>query len=461
MIGAGPAGVMAAIRAAELGARTTLVACGEFGGMAANDGPVPVRTLAQAARLMRGARQLGRFGISTGAPSLDYSRLLERVREVVAEVRRRSSFRTDIDRFGVRLLEHAGKARFIDDHTIEVESGERIRSSHVVLCAGGMARRLTVPGAELTATHSDAWSLARVPRSIMVIGAGMTGAQVASIFHAFGCRIHLYQRAKRILPGEDADVSAAVADAFRNSGIDVHEDFGDIDSFEPVGDGVRMNFSRGGIMDSDEAELIVSAIGWVADTVGLNLSAAGVRTNDRGYVAVDECLRTSTSHVYAAGDITGRWMLVPQAIQDGWVAATNAVRGSAIAPDNRVCPTGGFTDPEYASVGLTEARARETHDAIASVVHFDATTRTLIDDRTAGFCKLLVDRNTHLLLGCHVVGERAVEIVQIAAMAMSSGSRIEDLVRIPLSYPTYTGIFTRAAYRAAERLGLTERWVPT
>lgn len=239
-------------------------------------------------------------------------------------------------------------------------------------------------------------------------------------------------------------------------------EFGDIDSFERVSDGrIRMNFSRGGCKDSDEAELVVLTIGWIADTVGLNLSAAGVRTDSRGYVAVDACLRTSAPHVYAAGDITGRWMLVPQAIQDGWVAATNAVRGSAIALDNRVSPTGGFTDPEYASVGMTEVKARQAHDVITSVVHFDATTRTLIDDRTTGFCKLLVDRDTHTLLGCHVVGERAVEIVQFAAMAMSSGSRVEDLVRIPLSYPTYTGIFTRAAYRAAERLGLAERWIAT
>lgn len=206
VIGAGPAGVIAALRAAELGARTTLVTRDEFGGMAANDGPVPVRTLAQAARLIRGARQLERFGISTSPPALDYSRLLERVRVVVDEVRRRSSFRADIDRLGVRLVERAGNARFIDTHTIQTESGERIVARHIVLCAGGTSRRLTVPGAELTATHSDAWSLTQVPRSMLVIGAGMTGAQVASIFHAFGARIHLYQRARRILPAEDEDV---------------------------------------------------------------------------------------------------------------------------------------------------------------------------------------------------------------------------------------------------------------
>jgi pyruvate/2-oxoglutarate dehydrogenase complex dihydrolipoamide dehydrogenase (E3) component len=461
VIGAGPAGVMASLRAAELGARTTLVTRGDFGGMAANDGAVPVRTLAQAARLIRGARKLERFGISTGPPALDYSQLLERVRVVVADVGHHSAFRGDIDRLGVRLIERAGRARFVDAYTIETESGLRMQAGQIILCAGGTSRRLSVPGAELTATHTDAWGLASVPRSILVIGAGMTGAQVASVFQAFGSRIFLFQRAARILPSEDEDVSTAVAAAFRDAGMVVRENFGTIESFERVRGGIRMNFSREGVQESTEAELVVVAIGWVADTCGLNLSAAGIQTDARGYVAVDACLRTSTSHIYAAGDITGRWMLVPQAIQDGWIAATNAVRRTSMTLPDGVCPTGGFTDPEYASVGLTEAKARETRELVTAVVRFDTTTRTIIDDRTVGFCKLLVDRGTRTILGCHVVGERAVEIVQMAAVAMSSRMPVEALVRLPLSFPTYTGILMRAAYRAVEQLGIEARWMPT
>ena len=313
----------------------------------------------------------------------------------------------------------------------------------------------------MTATHSDAWSLKEVPRSLLVIGAGMTGAQVASIFHAFGSQVCLFQRAQRILPSEDHDVSAAVAAAFRDSGMVVREDFGVIESFERTSNGVRMNYSGDGVKDSVEAELVVTAIGWIADITGLNLPVAGVETNARGYIGVDAHLRTAAPHVYAAGDITGRWMLVPQAIQDGWIAATNAVRGNSLTVGDTVCPTGGFTDPEYASVGSTETKAREAHDVVVAVVRFDATTRTIIDDRTEGFCKLLVERETRRILGCHVVGERAVEIVQIVAIAMSSGLRVDDMVRIPLSFPTYTGILVRAAYRALEQLGVEARWIPT
>ena len=456
VIGAGPAGVMAALRAAELGARATLITRDDFGGMAANDGPVPVRTLAHAARLFRGIAQLGRYGMSIGAPVLDYSRLLVRVREIVEDVRQHSSLREHIDRLGVTLHERTGHARFIDPHTVETESGLRMRADRFVLCTGGTNRRLSVPGAEHTATVSDAWSLTEVPRSMLVIGAGMTGAQVASIFQSFGSKVALFQAGPRILPSEDQDVSGAVVSAFRAMGMEVREEFGIIESFEKMHSGVRMSFSKNGVRDSMEAALAVSAIGWVADPSRLNFEVAGVETNQRGFLAVDEYLRTSAAHIYAAGDITGRWMLVPQAVHDGWVAATNAVRGPTRKLDEGVCPIGGFTEPEYARVGLTEAIARGSHDVVVGKVTFDETTRTIIDGRTEGFCKLLVDRANHRILGCHVVGERAVEIVQVVAIAMTSGIPVEDLARIPLSFPTYAGILGRAAYRAAQQLGLEE-----
>ena len=196
------------------------------------------------------------------------------------------------------------------------------------------------------------------------------------------------------------------------------------------------------------------AVGWVADAAGLNLARAGVETDARGYVRVDSSLRTSAPHIYAAGDITGRLMLVPQAIEGGFVAATNAVLGATTTPVDLVSPIGSFTDPEYAQVGLTEAKARETHDAVVAVVRFDETTRTIIDGRTAGFCKLIADRTTRAILGCHVVGERAVEIVQVVAVAIAAGMRVDDLARVPLSFPTYAAMPGRAAYRAAQQLNL-------
>src|SRR5215471_3514693 len=194
------------------------------------------------------------------------------------------------------------------------------------------------------------------------------------------------------------------------------------------------------------------------DTAGLSLSTAGVELNQRGFVKVDEYLQTSAPHVFAAGDVIGHLMLVPEAMQDGLVAATNAVRGPIMPLGNRVSPTGSFTDPEYAQVGLTEANARRTQDVVTAVVRFDSTTRTIIDGHKVGFCKLIADRKTSKILGCHVVGERAVDIVQVAAIAIAGGMRVEDLARVPLSFPTYAGILVNAAADAARQFGLTVLW---
>jgi pyruvate/2-oxoglutarate dehydrogenase complex dihydrolipoamide dehydrogenase (E3) component len=152
VVGAGPAGVAAAARAARLGAATTLVTSGAFGGMAANDGPIPVRTLAHAARLIRESRQLGLYGIDVRTEPLDYTRLLARVREVVEDARVRSTLRRDLEALGVTIHEHAGPARFVDTHAIETENGLALHGERIVLCVGGKSRRLPIPGFELTAT---------------------------------------------------------------------------------------------------------------------------------------------------------------------------------------------------------------------------------------------------------------------------------------------------------------------
>src|SRR5580704_9285765 len=458
VVGAGPAGVVAALRAARLGARTALITRDQFGGMAANDGPVPVRTLAQAARLIREARQLPRYGIAGGEPSLDYPTLLERVREVTAAAREQTMLRDDLERADVRIYEHAGQARFADARTVESDNAPRLRADKVILCTGGTSRPLPVPGFELTATHSDAWSLSAVPPSLLVIGAGATGVQVASIFNAFGARVHLVEIAPRILMTEDHEVSEAVTAAMAASGIAIVADAGTIDRFERCATGVRLIHSTGTGQHSIDAALAVVAAGWVAATAGLDLDRAGVQTDRRGYVQVDAQLRTTAPHIFAAGDVTGHALVVHEAVREGLVAATNAVLEATTALSPRVSPIGSFTDPEYASVGLTEAAARENHEVVAATVRFESLPRPIIDGRQTGFCKLIVDRELHTILGCHVVGERAVELAQLAATAMAAKMPVEELALVPFSFPTYANALGRAAILVAVELDHTGMW---
>ena len=458
VIGAGPAGVVAALRAARLGASTALITRDQFGGMAANDGPVPVRTLAQAARLIREARQLPLYGIAAGEPLLDYPRLLARVRDVTADARQHTLLRDDLERAGVDIYEQAGTARFADAHTVESDNAPRLRAGKIIICTGGTSRPLAVPGFDLTATHSDAWHLSSVPPSLLVIGAGATGVQVASIFNAFGSRVHLVEIAPRILMTEDQEVSEAVRAALAASGVQVVEDAGTIDRFERCATGVRLIHSTSDGQHSIDATLAVVAAGWVAATAGLDLGRADVQTDRRGYVQVDTHLRTTVSHVFAAGDVTGRAMVVHEAVREGLVAATNAVLGSTTVLPPQVSPVGSFTDPEYASAGLTEAAARENREVVAATVRFDSLPRPIIDGRPTGFCKLIIDRELHTILGCHVVGERAVELVQLAATVMAAEMPVEQLALVPFSFPTYANALGRAAVLAAIELDHTGMW---
>lgn len=452
VIGAGPAGVIAAARAGDLGARTSLVTAGAFGGMAATDGPAPVRTLAHAARLMREARQLERYGVTVSPPRLDYPRLLARVDAVVEEVARSSLLRRQIEEAGVAVHTEIGPVHFVDAHTVETPTGQRFEADKIILCVGGVSRRLPIPGFELTATHSDAWALTAVPETLIVVGSGATGAQVASVFNAFGAEVQLFEAGDRIVPTEEPEVSACVADAFRASGIVVHEAFGAIQSFEPAPGGVRMTWTKDGARREAVAAVVVIAVGWVADTAAMHLDRAGVEVDARGFVRVDEAQQTTAPHVFAAGDVTGRLMLAPQAQQGGFVAATNAVTGSRESAARAVNPLGSFTDPEYAQVGLGEVAARLAHDVEVVAIGFDVTVRAIIDGRTTGFCKLIVDRADHRVLGCHIVGERAVELAQIAAVVIEAGMTVEALAQLPISFPTYAGILGRAAAAAALKL---------
>jgi dihydrolipoamide dehydrogenase len=242
----------------------------------------------------------------------------------------------------------------------------------------------------------------------VVLGTGATGVQVASIFNALGARVTLVEVGPRILGTEDHAVSEAVGAAFHASGVEVLANAGPVERFEPASEEVRMVLAGHRI----EAGIAVVAAGWVANTRDLDLDQAGVELDERGYVRVDAHLRTSAPGIWAAGDVTGRAMIVHEAIREAVLAATNAVLDAGAVLPAHVSPMGSFTDPEYASVGLTEQRARETHDVMVSAIAFDTVPRAIIDGRPAGFCKLIVDRE-----------RRTIPVVTSSASARSSWRR--------------------------------------
>lgn len=451
VIGGGPAGVTAALRARELGATVALVERGRMGGICTNDGCVPTRVLAKAARLVRDAEQFAAYGLSGERPTVDFAGLLGRTQQIIDQIHGKKQLDQHLRQAGVTL--QRGEARFADAHTLTLGDGASLEGRSFVIAAGGRARRLPFPGADLALTHSDVWTLSRLPRSIAIIGGAATGCQMASCFAAFGSSVTLLEMAPRLVPGEDEAISEALGGLLRRHDIDIVTGISGVERLEKTESGLRLHFTSQSERHAINVDAVMMAVGWPGNADDLNLAAADVRI-ERSYIVVNDALQTSAPHIYAAGDITGRMMLVQSATYEARVAAENAVGGTKMESYHQIVPHGGFTDPEYGSVGLTEKQARAAHDVSVAVVPYADLDRAVIDGHTEGFCKLLVSRTTREILGAHVIGEQAVEVVQMIAAGMMSGMRVEHLAQLELAYPTYTAIVGLAARQLVRELGV-------
>ncbi len=445
VIGAGPAGTAAALRAAELGARVVVLEAGRVGGTCVNTGCVPTRVLAKTARLIREARAADDYGIDVGTPTIDWPAVVTRVHERVDAVR---SIKREAERFaeaGVTLI-HEGRARFEDDRTLVLDSGRRVSADSILICVGGHSKRLPVPGAELATVPEDVLELPELPRRVAVIGAGNTGAQLVTVFNSFGSKVTLLDVAPRVLMASDVSIADTVSGALRDAGVAVHTGIETVERLEAAESGaISLSWKDSGESTSAEFDVVIIATGWPADVEDLGLERAGIEI-DRSRIPADQYFRTIVPHIFAVGDANGRDMLVQAAQFEGEAATENAVLGANRRTPHHLLPAGGFTDPDYAGVGLTEEQARDRDPScVVATVGYDALDRAVIDDRGNGFLKLIADRRRELILGAHAVGENAVEVIQSVTTAMAAGIDVSTLAGVRFAYPTYSAVIGMAA----------------
>ncbi len=460
VIGGGPAGVLAALHARELGARVALVERGRMGGTCTNDGCVPARVLARSARLAREAAQFESFALTGEKPRIDFARLIERAQATVYRIHEKKQLVSHLTDAGARVYENCGDARFLDSQRVLLADGTHLRGEKFIICAGGHARRIPFEGSAHALTYTDVWSLRELPASVIIVGGAATGCQLASIFNAFGTRVTLLETRERILGAEDVSVSVAIHSAFERNGIEVITRAEEILGIRQHDQEFTLYWNQNASEHTRTAEKIFLSVGWIGNLDALHLDAAGVKT-ERGYVVVNDYLQSSVENIFAAGDITGRMMLVQSAGYDGKIAAENAVLGIGNRYQHQIVPHGGFTDPEYASVGLTEEKARAQADCVVATVPYAALDRAVIDQHTDGFCKIIVARETHRVLGAHVVGEQALENIHLVAAGMNADVWIEQIAEMEIAYPTYCAAVGLAARQIAFELGvmpLTREW---
>ncbi|MGZ5916170.1 MAG: glutathione-disulfide reductase [Methyloceanibacter sp.] len=416
VIGGGSGGVRAGRLAAELGARVGIAEEYRIGGTCVIRGCVPKKLLVYGSRYGGDIADARGFGFSYDGLRFDWPTLIRNVRR-------------EIDRLNgvyTRTLEKAGVEYFLtramleDAHRVKLADREQPISARIILVAtGSHPVRPGFSGHEHLISSNDCFQLEQLPASIAIVGAGYIGMEFASIFAGLGVAVTVLYRGEQVLRGFDNDLRDGAAEAMRNRGIDFRMD-SDIASIAREGSGYRVQLDKG---DTVKADLVMAATGRMPNTNGLGLANAGVELGTNGRVAVDEYSKSSVDNIYAVGDVTDRVNLTPVAIHEANAFSETVFNERPTAVDHSLIPTAVFCEPEIGTVGLSEQAARATYESVDIYKTSFRPLKSMVSGRDERMLmKLVVDMASDRVLGCHVLGGDAAEIVQMAAIALRLGA---------------------------------------
>ena len=448
VIGAGPGGYVAAIRLAQLGKKVALVEKESLGGVCLNWGCIPSKALIAAANVVDEIRGAAERGILVEAPRVDLAKLREFKDAVVKKMVG-----------GIGLLEKGngvevvkGTARFVSPTAVEVTGGAepvRLEAPALILATG--ARTIEIPGFPFDG--KDVWSareavdLPEVPKRLVVIGGGIIGMELGTVYAKLGAQVTFLEALPQILTGVDVEAVRVVQRALKERGVAVHVE-AKAKGFERKKGALVVKAEVAGAELAIECDKILVAVGMRPSVEGLGLETAGVKVGPRGFVEVDAQYRTSVPSIFAIGDICGAPLLAHKASKEGEIAA-EAIAGKKSARDWVAMPGGIFTDPEVATVGLSEAQAREAgHDPITGKFFFGALGRAVAIGHAEGFVKVVGDRATKLLLGVTICGHAASDVIAEAALALEMGAYLEDVALTVHAHPTMPEAFMEACKAA-------------
>lgn len=450
IIGAGPGGYVAALRAAQLGAKVILVERDKVGGVCLNWGCIPTKSLLRTAEVLTLVREAADYGVVTSEVRLDWAAAQKRKDAVVKRLT--GGVRSLLEKAGVQLL--PGTARFVSGHDLEVSGDngvEHVQARSYIVATGSRPAPLPIPGleGEGVLTSDAALSLPSVPESVLIIGAGPIGVEFATLFQTCGSRVTLVEMLSRVLPTLDADLGAEVERALKKRKVRVHTDSRVVRVEQRNGSFVASIQGK----DSEntvEVEKVLLAVGRRANVEGLGLESLGVELCKTGIV-VDDYMRTRVPHVYAIGDVTGGLLLAHVAMHQGVVAAENALGGERPAMKNAV-PSCVFGSPEVATVGLSEEAAqRAGYEVRVGRFPFRANGKALTYGDYSGLVKIVAEAKYGQVLGVHVVGPHASDLIQEGTLALTLESTLDEFEATIHPHPTLSEAVAEAALAAQGR----------
>ncbi|MFW6457145.1 MAG: dihydrolipoyl dehydrogenase [Planctomycetota bacterium] len=453
VIGGGPGGYVAAIRAAQLGSETVLIEKEHLGGVCGNVGCIPTKALIHAARTYLRVQRGGDVGVVAGEVSLDFSKTAQHRDRVVRLLRK--GVEKLLDGNGVEVMR--GEAQFEDDHTLRVggDNDGLIHAEKVVIATG--SRPFEVPGIqfddETVMDSSVAVNLDKLPESLMIIGGGYIGCEFAAAFSAMDVEVTVVEMMDRILPEMDADCSREIFKQLKKQGATVLTGT-KVEELEKNEGGIQAVLSD---ESNIECEKALISVGRRPNTRGLELENAGIETGENGEIEVNEHMQTSIPHIYGVGDVNGKIMLAHVASHEGVVAAAHINGEISAAMDYSVVPAIAFTHPELGTVGLTESSAEEQYDDVVTKRYpMRALGKAQVSAETEGFVKMVADSETGQILGVHIVSSEASNLIGEATLGLQLEVTAEELAETIHAHPT----MPESLHEVAEGvIGLPVNWM--
>jgi glutathione reductase (NADPH) len=428
VIGGGSGGVRAARVAAQAGARVALAEEYRYGGTCVIRGCVPKKLMVYASSFSEAFEDAPGFGWTVEGARFDWA---DFIAAKDAEISRlEAAYHGNLQKAGVQLF--GCRAVLADAHCIELATGARYSAKHILVATGGAPFVPDIPGAELGITSNEMFDLERQPSRLAIVGGGYVACEFAGIMNGLGTRVIQIHRGDQILRGFDQDIRDHLADAMRARGVTL-EIQRDLARIERAGDELRVVFDNG---ETHLVDKVLFATGRRPTSAGLGLEALGVEIAGNGAIAVDEWSQTAVPSIYAVGDVTDREALTPVAIREGHAFADTLFGGRPTRPDHRLIPSAVFTRPEVGTVGLTEAEARERYPVEIYRSCFRPMAATLSGRDERVMMKLVVNAQTRVVLGAHLVGHAAAEMVQLIAIPLRMAATKEDFDATMAVHPT-------------------------
>ncbi len=413
-IGAGSGGVRASRMSASFGAKVAVAEERYLGGTCVNVGCIPKKLLVYASHYGEDFDDAAGFGWTVGERRVDWAKLIANKNKEISRLN--GVYRKFLGESGVEILE--ARAEILDPHTVAVD-GKKITARYLLVAVGSWPALPKIPGSEHAISSNEAFYLPSLPARVIIVGGGYIGVEFAGIFHGLGARTTQLYRGASFLRGFDDDIRTTLAAEMLKRGVDLRFKV-DISQIEKTGDALRAHLTDGRVIEADQ---ILYATGRLPKTRNLGLERAGIELRESGAVIVDEYSRSSVENVYAIGDCTDRMMLTPVAIAEGMAVANTLFNNKPMRPSYLNVPTAVFSTPNCGTVGLTEEQARERNfkvDIYRTFYRPLKHTLTGRDERT--MMKLVVDQASDRVLGCHMVGPDAGEIIQGLAVALNCGA---------------------------------------